>query len=68
MGRPPLPWHKLLDKSKKKMPFFHEKTAKIGCFFGQKLSFLASDKQLNDPLPPFSRVLDAKKQVVGTHR
>ena len=30
---------------------FHENTAKNGLFFGQKLSFLASDKQLKDPFP-----------------
>ena len=36
-------------------------------FLGQKLSFLASDKQLKNP-PPILRVLDAKKQVVEAHR
>ena len=35
-----------------KLPFFMEKTAKNGFFFRQKLSFLASDKQLT-PLPYF---------------
>ena len=36
-------------------------------FFGQKLSFFASDKQLKTP-PPILRVLDAKKQVVEAYR
>ena len=46
------------------LPFFHEKKWP---FFGQKLSLLASDKQLKTP-PPILRVLDVKKQVVVTHR
>ena len=50
------------------LPFFHEKTAKNWPFFGQKLSLLASDKQLKTPPPPILRVLDVKKQVVVTHR
>ena len=35
------------------LPFFHEKTAKNWPFFGQKLSLLASDKQLKTPPPYF---------------
>ena len=35
------------------LPFFHEKTAKNWPFFGQKLSLLASDKQLKTPPPLF---------------
>ena len=35
------------------LPFFHEDTAKNGCFFGENLSFLASDKRLKDSLPYF---------------
>ena len=50
-----------------KLPFLIKKTAKNGRFFGQKLIFLASAKQLKTP-PPILRVLDAKKHVVGRHR
>ena len=35
---------------------------------GQKLSILASDRQLQSPPPPILRVLDAKKHAVWTHR
>ena len=37
-------------------------------FFGQKLNFFAFSQAVEDPPPPILRVLDAKKQVVGTHR
>ena len=42
------------------LPFLMGKTPKNG-------HFLASDKRLNTA-PLFLRVLDAKKQIVGTHR
>ena len=35
--------------------------------FGQRLSFLASDKHLKPP-PPILRLLEAKKQLLGRHR
>ena len=50
------------------LPFFMKKNGLKWPFFGQKLSFSASDKQLKTPPPPILRVLDAKKQVVEAHR
>ena len=57
------------DRSRKhnlQHTFFMKKRPRMAVF-GQKLSFSASDKHLKTP-PPISRVLDAKKQVLGRHR
>ena len=57
------------DRSRKhnlQHTFFMKKRPRMAVF-GQKLSFSASDKHLKTP-PPFSRVLDAKEQVLGRHR
>ena len=45
---------------------FHEKTAKNGRFWS-KIEFFGLRQAFEDP-PPISRVLDAKKQVLGRHR
>ena len=42
------------------VPFFKKKWPKMAVFFGQKLSFLASDKQLRTP-PPYSEGAGCKK-------
>ena len=46
---------------------FHEKTAKNGRFWS-KIEFFGLRQAFEDPPPPISRVLDAKKQVLGRHR
>ena len=46
---------------------FHEKTAKNGRFWS-KIEFFGLRQALEDPPPPISRVLNAKKQVLGRHR
>ena len=72
------------EKTSKKWPFFGQKLSFFGLrqavedhfpskigqkrkFFGQKLNFFAFSQAVKDS-PPISRVLDAKKQGVGTHR
>ena len=46
---------------------FHEKTAKNGRFWS-KIEFFGLRQAFEDPPPPISTVLDAKKQVLGRHR
>ena len=50
-----------------KICYFSWKNCQKWPFLGQKLSILASDRQLQSP-PPILRVLDAKKHAVWTHR
>ena len=52
--------HNLQHPYAPKCAIFHQKNGQQWPFFGQKLGFLGS--------PPFLRALDAKKQIVGTHR
>ena len=59
--------YKLQHPYAPKFAIFNEKTAKNGFFFGSQVKFLVSDKQLKLPHPNFG-ALDAKRQVVGTHR
>ena len=51
-----------------KICYFSWKNCQKWPFLGQKLSILASDRQLQSPPPPILRVLDAKKHTVWTHR
>ena len=51
-----------------KICYFSWKNCQKWPFLGQKLSILASDRQLQSPPPPILRVLDAKKHAVWTHR
>ena len=60
-------WYNWYMRMHQMFPFFMEKMAKKCPFFGQKMSFSASDKQLKTP-PPILRVLDAKQYVIWTHR
>ena len=47
---------------------FPSKNGQKRQFFGQNLNFFAFSQAVEDPPPPILRVLDANKQVVGTHR
>ena len=49
-----------------KSPFLMQKRPKMA-FFWSKVNLLVSDKQSKLPHPNFG-ALDAKRQVVGTHR
>ena len=46
---------------------FHEKKARNGRFWS-KIEFFGLRQAFEDPPPPISRVLAAKKQVLGRHR
>ena len=59
--------HSLQHAYAPKFAIFHQKKGQKCPFFGQKMSFSASDKQLKTP-PPILRVLDAKGYVMWTHR
>ena len=58
--------HSLQHAYAPKFAIFHGENGQKYPFFGQKMSFSASDKQLKTP-PPILRVLDAKKDVIWTH-
>ena len=49
------------------LPFLMEKTAKNGHFLVKKKFFFGLRQAVED-CPPIFRVLDTKKQIVGTHR
>ena len=51
----------------RKFAIFHGKNGQKCPFFGQKMSFSASDKQLKTP-PSILREPDAKRYLIWTHR